>query len=121
MGALGKKLRSASGRLGHKSILHWCPGCDGVHGIQIAAPDGPTWAFNDDWDKPTFSPSVRLFDKKRDAAGNVLMNEEVTLCHYFITDGKILFCVDSRHSLAGQTVELPDWPYAPGTYGEVDE
>jgi hypothetical protein len=30
-------------------------------------------------------------------------------CHSIVTDGKIAFCIDSVHSLAGKTVELPDW------------
>jgi hypothetical protein len=33
-----------------------------------------------------------------------------TLCHYFIRDGKIEFCGDCPHELAGQTVPLPDVP-----------
>jgi hypothetical protein len=44
-----------------------------------------------------------------------------TLCHYFIRAGKIEFCGDSPHNLAGQTVDLPDWPYAPNTYGGIEE
>lgn len=30
-------------------------------------------------------------------------------CHSYITDGKIKFLADCHHSLAGQTVEIPDW------------
>ena len=50
-----------------------------------------------------------------------------TLCHYFIggpagdKPGMIEFCPDSPHKLAGQTVALPPWPYAPGSYGGIDE
>ena len=29
-------------------------------------------------------------------------------CHSFITDGRISFCGDSEHALAGQTVDLPE-------------
>lgn len=44
-----------------------------------------------------------------------------TLCHYFIRSGKIEFCGDSPHKLSGQTVDLPDWPYAAGSYGGIEE
>lgn len=60
-----------------------------------------------------------------------------TLCHYFIKTGAELtnrdpgrvfdpgksyidFCGDSPHALSGKVVELPDWPYAPGTYGGIE-
>jgi hypothetical protein len=32
------------------------------------------------------------------------------VCHYFLRDGQIEFCGDSIHALAGQRVQLPDWP-----------
>ena len=31
-------------------------------------------------------------------------------CHTFVTDGRIQFLGDCTHALAGQTVDLPDWP-----------
>ena len=33
------------------------------------------------------------------------------ICHSIITDGAITYCSDSTHSLKGQTVPMPDWPY----------
>lgn len=121
MGAIGKKLRSASGPLGHRSIMHWCPGCDDVHGIRIEGPDGPKWTFNGDYDRPTFGPSVRCFTHYDDDHRKLPDGQTRTLCHYFIRDGRIEFCGDSPHNLAGQTVDLPDWPYAPRSYGGIDE
>lgn len=29
-------------------------------------------------------------------------------CHSVVTDGRIMFCTDSTHALAGQTVDMPD-------------
>ena len=124
MSQIGSKLRKASGRLGHVRMMHWCPGCNETHGYMIASPDGgPLWQFNGDSDKPTFTPSMRLFVIHRtdDDDKPLPAPVEETLCHYFITDGKIQFCSDSPHHLSGQTVDLPDWPYAPGTYGGIDE
>jgi hypothetical protein len=70
-----------------------CPGCKCTHVIDV-----PRWTWNSSMDAPTFTPSL-------------LCNPDhpPSRCHSFITDGKIQFLGDSYHSLAGQTVELPDW------------
>ncbi len=63
---------------------------------------GPVWTFNDDMDRPTFSPSLLC----RWTEG-----EEHTpkRCHLFVRDGRIEFCGDCTHELAGKTVEMEDW------------
>ena len=33
-----------------------------------------------------------------------------TVCHSFVTGGRIQFLSDCTHALAGQTVDLTDWP-----------
>lgn len=81
------------GENGH--TMFWCPGCDGPHALSVAP---GRWTWNGDADRPTFSPSVRVFDHTG------------TLCHSFITDGQIAFLSDCKHALAGQTVPLPPWP-----------
>jgi len=97
-------------RNGH---AHWCPGCAEMHVI----PD--SWSFDGNAAVPTFTPSVKITGKMRvkengiwtggwvrDAAGN-LVDE---CCHYILTAGRIHYCADSTHALAGQTVELPALP-----------
>jgi hypothetical protein len=74
-------------------VHFWCPGCETAHGI-----NPKTWSWNGSVENPTFSPSVL-------AIGPNLR------CHSFVTDGKIQFLSDSKHALAGQTVDLPEWPY----------
>jgi hypothetical protein len=32
------------------------------------------------------------------------------VCHSFVTDGRIQFLNDCTHPLAGQTVDIPEWP-----------
>lgn len=117
------KLRKARGTDPPQLMLmHWCPGCESPHGIRIEG-GPPIWTFDGNYDAPTFSPSIRCFttettdDNDRPLPAPI----ERTLCHYFIRAGKIEFCGDSPHKLTGQTVDLPDWPYAPGTYGGIDE
>lgn len=136
MGALGRKLRTATGE-GEKLILHWCPGCKGPHGIRVAG-GPPVWSWNGDADAPSFSPSILCFtDDPEDDHGNPLpAPRRITLCHYFIKRGSemhdrganldpaksyIDFCGDSPHELRGKIVELPDWPYAPGEFGGVED
>lgn len=109
MGALGNKLRTAEGG----RFLFWCPGCGEAHMV------GPSWTFNGNGDKPTFSPSVLVtgVQAKHDGDGKwtgdwVVGADGQPLpqrCHSFINDGRIQFLPDCTHALAGQTVELPDF------------
>lgn len=78
---------------------HWCPGCRSVHLIAVEEPfpNGARWSF--DPEAVTFSPSIRVrWGRKLEYC-----------CHYFIERGKIRYCADSTHGLAGRTVELPEY------------
>ncbi len=97
-----------------------CPSCKESHTI------GPTWLFNNDFNKPTFSPSLLVrsghfvsnraskecwctYNEEQRQKGEV--EEPVFscfICHSFIKDGQIQFLSDCTHSLASQTVELPE-------------
>jgi hypothetical protein len=79
--------------------MFWCPGCENAHGIRVGH-DG--WTCDDDVDRPTITPSVLVLPSG---------NGYIRACHSFVTDGRIEFLTDSDHQLAGQTVDLPDWPY----------
>lgn len=57
-----------------------------------AQPNGHFWRFSGDEQAPTFEPSINI----------------VGQCHYFVRAGRIEYCGDSKHELAGQTVDLPD-------------
>ena len=94
----------------------WCPGCNKTHAVT------DTWAFNHDYDKPTFSPSILVTSGHYmpEHKGNscwCTWNKEhpddqehfkCFRCHSYVTDGKIQFLGDCTHELVGQTVELPD-------------
>ena len=78
-----------------------CPGCNEEHAF-----NDEIWKWNNDYDKPTLSPSYlikgyRFDDKKKDYSVPFL-------CHSFIKGGKIQFLDDCTHGLAGKTVELPE-------------
>jgi hypothetical protein len=105
MGALSSKLRSVQG--GH--ILFWCPGCDGAHMIRVREDgkhEGGAWGYNLDPERPTFTPSVLVRYDGKDAGKE---GAPPSVCHSFVTDGRIQFLSDCTHSLAGQTVDLPDF------------
>lgn len=78
---------------GRDRIFFYCPGCSERHQIVVGV-----WGFNDDLERPTFTPSVLVQGGPDNA-----------VCHSFVTDGRIQFLGDCTHALAGQTVELPEW------------
>lgn len=99
-----------------------CPGCGNLHILPVGHGNGENyarWGFNDDLERPTFTPSILARGSKlvlddegawageweKDAAGNPIPY----ICHSFVTDGHIQFLGDCTHALAGQTLDLPDW------------
>jgi len=95
-------------------IAFWCPGCEDTHQVN-SQPERSRWAYNGNPAKPTFSPSILV--TYQDLSGD----GQHERCHSFVTDGRIQFLSDCTHKLVGQTVDLPQWPYAPGTYGGIEE
>lgn len=95
-------------------VLFWCPGCEEGHQVTVG-----TWTWNGRLDLPTFTPSVLIRGNQwpegeypeyhKTAHASVPAGGE-TVCHTFVTDGRIQFLDDCTHTLAGQTVDLPDWP-----------
>ncbi len=106
--------------------LFRCPGCGDIH--QVITKDNVNysahWEFNGDLDNPTVSPSLLV------RSGHYVSGQEnkrcwcdyhkehpeekenaphCYRCHSFIRNGKIQFLSDCSHSLAGQTVDLPDY------------
>jgi hypothetical protein len=95
----------------------FCPGCQMNHAF-----DG-RWSFNGDYEKPTFKPSLlvrtghHVPEHKSDSCWCTYNAEhpddpstfKCSVCHTFMTDGKIQFLNDCTHDLAGQTVDVPDW------------
>lgn len=82
-----------------RRAIFMCPGCGFPHQPRVAG-IGP-WSFNNDIEKPTFSPSILV--KWTEGEEKI---EKV--CHSFVTDGQIRFLGDCTHSLVNQTVPLPD-------------
>lgn len=101
-----------------RRVHFWCPGCDEVHGIVHGA--GNAWTWNGDLELPTFTPSILIRGNQwpRDEYPEYYKSRHPdvapggdTVCHSFVNDGRIQFLGDCTHALAGQTVDLPEWPY----------
>jgi len=83
----------------------YCPGCKHEH-IYSVTHDNSLWGFNGNIDNPSFTPSLlNTMNVKNEKTGK---NEEKERCHLFVTNGKIIYCVDCTHKLAGQTVEMEE-------------
>ncbi len=127
MGQLSPVLRNAV----DGGLTFWCPGCKQAHQIKTGNGPGPRWGWNGNAEKPTFTPSVlvtgRDFTEKGEAeweawidagsprleGGELPQFESAdTVCHTFVTDGRIQFLGDCTHALAGQTVDMAPWPRA---------
>lgn len=122
MNALSKILRGLEGG----RVAFWCPGCDEMHHIPVADQYNPgiNWGYNGNPAAPTFTPSILVrsghyvpgrrpgdgcyctWDKKEQEE---FADLKCSVCHSFVTDGRIRFLNDCTHALAGQTVDLPEF------------
>jgi hypothetical protein len=95
MSALGKYLRQCS----DDTLIAWCPGCKTNHPFDLKR-----WTFNNNPDRPTFSPSLLC---------NANINNDAERCHSFVTDGNWIFLSDCWHELKDQTIPMvainEDW------------
>lgn len=118
--ALVRKVVNDAGLLG---LRFHCPGCGSSHMARVGQPTGPNWTWNGSLENPTFTPSILVrsghhvpghdggqcycnWDEKDKAEFPEL---KCTICHSFVTDGRIQFLTDCTHALAGQTVDLPEF------------
>lgn len=82
-----------------KGVTIWCQGCERGHYWPV-----PRWTYNGNPDKPTMTPSLRLFYVHPET------KVERTICHIVVTDGMVHFCPDSDHQFKGQTLPLQQIP-----------
>lgn len=88
---------------GSYQYLHWCPGCKCGHTYHVGSSGRPSWSFNGNAEKPSFNPSMLLFEPL-DGGGRR------SICHYYVTDGEIRYQPDCEHELAGKSLPLPPIP-----------
>lgn len=108
---MGAKLVKGIGGVG-LYLYYWCQGCKRPHCVTTGERAAePRWKWDGNAEAPTFSPSVLV------TRTGPVVNDR---CHTFIRGGMVDFLSDCTHALAGQTLPLPDWPYADGEYGGVE-
>lgn len=116
------RLRTVTdGKVTYEHLLFVCQGCiaggpngyDGIHALPVNTEvKSPSWNWNGDLEKPTLHPSILSFGE--------VVPEGYSRCHSFLTDGVFNFLEDSTHSLAGQSVPLPDLPERAATLSDDD-
>lgn len=82
-----------------------CPACGHAHKFCTAeahTEGWPVWILTGMPNKPTIRDS--LLYTWEEGPEHIPMR-----CHCFVTDGRIDYCGDSTHAMAGKTVELPDF------------
>lgn len=111
MGQVTAKLRNTT-----DGFAWWCPACKEGHPL----PHKKGWTWDGSLDAPTFSPSFKHTGKQtvKDETGRWLGDwvrgpdgePKDWCCHYIITAGKVAYCGDCTHAMAGQTIDMPDLP-----------
>ncbi|WP_345255310.1 DUF6527 family protein [Flaviaesturariibacter amylovorans] len=122
------RLRTILEKEGQARIVAFeCPGCGEEHAVHVnggVMTNKYFWGFNNDFIRPTFTPSVLVrsghYAKENEGPGLCWCDYEqrfrepapsrCEVCHSFVTDGRIQFLSDCTHALAGQTVDLPELP-----------
>lgn len=92
-------------------FLFHCPGCKCSHWFSITGktPGNPNeareqfkWSFNGDYEKPTVRASILVRSS---------MKGIPTVCHSFITDGKIQYLLDCTHEFKDQLIDMEPYNF----------
>ncbi len=81
-----------------RRLVFRCPGCKCSHGVPVDGSRG--WSWNGDLEKPTLSPSILI------TYGRDPRPDRPQTCHSFVREGRIEYCGDCEHELAGKIVPL---------------
>lgn len=77
-----------------KWLWHWCVPCDELHRFKIEGANK-----THEWDSNLTDPYL---DKETNNVGG-----KKSRCHYMLHFGRIQYCSDSAHELAGQMTQIP--------------
>ena len=102
----------------YDDLVFWCPGCEqpdpdgqmvgGLHMLPINNTiTSPSWDWDGNLKAPTLSPSILT---RHDYYTGPDTPPRVFICHSFLRGGVFEFLGDCTHSLAGQSVPMPDLP-----------
>lgn len=100
-------------------FMFFCPACQCGHGIWTKKRNGlgAQWTFNGNMDAPSFQPSLKITEMMWTPPVTPENLEEwkvkpweqkqvQKICHLFVTDGRLQYCGDCTHELAGKTVAM---------------
>ena len=107
MSKISRLLRSVEGG----GLMFMCPGCKSHHVVRVGTGPGPRWGYNDNPERPTFTPSINVtWSEPSDIPEEFddTSKDKKMICHSFVTDGNIQFLSDCTHLLSGQTVPLAE-------------
>jgi len=82
-----------------------CPACGDRHVVPTHGPKA--WSYNGSLERPTLTPSILVRWRASDPDDPAAVARE-SVCHSFVSDGRIQFLGDCTHDKAGQTVDLPE-------------
>lgn len=105
---------AGDGRSGQRLYM-FCPACDDLHCVEVAAEGAWTWDGN--LDAPTVNPSIKVEGVQwnpddafyKPSHASVAPGGQIC-CHSFVRAGTWQFLGDCTHTMAGQTVPLPPIP-----------
>lgn len=120
---VGRREEQVKAKVEGDRISFKCPACRDIHTISVAP---RRWTWNSDAEHPTFNPSVLVtsghftqghgneycwctHNAEQIAKGEDPSGFECVRCHSFVRNGMIEFLSDSSHSMAGKTVEIPEY------------
>ena len=89
---------------GRKNYYFDCPGCKERHSVitcPIGSDDVGCWQFNGDVEAPTVRPGIMSRIPASD-------DSEASICHVFVTDGRLYFWHDCTHELRGLSIEMEE-------------
>lgn len=105
----------------YKALMFVCPGCQdpqelsdgttynpsGVHMLPFSGDAGSRamWQWDGNLEEPTLTPSILSSNGPYSDTGKPL-----GICHSFLIGGVFQFLDDCTHSMAGQSVPMPDLP-----------
>ena len=90
-------------------VAFYCPGCEDLHCLPVEG--DKAWGYNRNAAAPTFTPSILVTSPAvPDALAEFKEWRTARTCHSYVADGRIQFLSDCTHALAGQTVDLPNYP-----------
>lgn len=80
----------------HPNLAVWCTACGCAHVFKDKG-NKPIWSFDGNMEKPTVTPSLKVTGGKH---GNEFV------CHFHVKEGRIEYCGDCTHKLAGKVLPL---------------